>query len=302
VTTGAIVPPRHALARRRVPRQLQPDAIRLAYYNEIRLSVLAPMKQVVAEQIVPELPALANAAATVHDAIGARGGSYGDYVVKLVDRAARHFFAEFTNKKLADLARSFADRTSVFQRQQLSRQFAQTLGIDVVMAEPWLVPRLRAWATQNASLIKSVPQRYFAEIESRTLEGLRTGERAEDIAKTYAERYGVSESRAMLIARDQIGKLTGQLNKVRQQALGVESFTWRTVGDERVREEHEELEGRMFKWNDPPGEGIPGEPINCRCTAEPNIEDALAALTGVAEEDEPASSHYFGEAASPLSL
>ena len=130
----------------------------------------------------------------------------------------------------------------------------------------------------EGSLIKSVPQRYFGEIEARTLEALRNGERAEDIAADYVSRYGVSESRALLIARDQIGKLNGQLNRARQDALGVKRFTWRTVGDERVRDEHDELDGKVFDWDDPPGEGFPGDPINCRCGAEPILSDVYEAL------------------------
>ena len=296
-----IPPPRRARARR-VPLQLQPDAIRLSYFGAIRNTVLKRMQAIVLEQVVPELPALVAAASMVHDAVKPKWRSYADTTVRIIDRAARQFLAEFTNTKLRAIARIYADRTSAFQRQQISRQFAQSIGIDIAHAEPQLIPRLKAWSTENASLIKSVPKRYFAEIESRTLNALRTGERAEVIAKDYVDRFGVSESRAMLIARDQIGKLTGQLNRARQEALGVESFVWRTVGDERVREEHEELDGKEFKWSDPPGEGIPGDPVNCRCTAEPNVEDALSALTGASEAEEAAPDESLGEAASPLSL
>ncbi len=41
------------------------------------------------------------------------------------------------------------------------------------------------------------------------------------------------------------------------------------AGDERVRPSHEALDGTRQRWDDPPAEGHPGEPINCRCIAEP---------------------------------
>ncbi|MCC7305332.1 MAG: hypothetical protein IT558_03625 [Alphaproteobacteria bacterium] len=41
---------------------------------------------------------------------------------------------------------------------------------------------------------------------------------------------------------------------------------WRTVGDNRVRESHRDLEGTIRSWQDDPD---PGEEINCRCWAEP---------------------------------
>lgn len=259
----------------RLPRQLQPDGIRLSYFAAVR-GVLARAKQLVDVLLVPRLPELVDAAGMVHDAV--RSSNYATKVTEVIDGLAKDFFGEFTNKRLADLASTYGDRTSQFQRRELAKQFANALGIDITVSEPNLVPRLEAWAAQNASLIRSVNTKYFGEIESRTLEALRTGQRAEDIADDYAVRYGVSESRAMLIARDQIGKLNGQLNRARQDALGVKRFTWRSVGDERVRDEHEALDGKVFDWDDPPSEGEPGEPINCRCFGEPVLSDVYEAL------------------------
>ncbi len=90
-------------------------------------------------------------------------------------------------------------------------------------------------------------------------------------------QFGFGERRSKLIARDQVGKLYGQLNASRQKDIGVEKFTWRTVGDERVRDEHEALDGEVFSYDDPPEEGLPGEEVLCRCSAEPLFSDLLAA-------------------------
>jgi SPP1 gp7 family putative phage head morphogenesis protein len=108
---------------------------------------------------------------------------------------------------------------------------------------------------------------------------LRNGDRADEIADDLVDRYGVSESRAQLIARDQIGKLNGELNQVRQEELGVTDFIWRTERDNRVRPEHAALEGKQYTWaQGHPTEGIPGEPINCRCFPEPVLDEILAEL------------------------
>ena len=50
-------------------------------------------------------------------------------------------------------------------------------------------------------------------------------------------------------------------------------YIWRTVGDNRVREEHAALDGEVREWNDSPD---PGKEFNCRCWAEPiKIQDAI---------------------------
>ena len=64
---------------------------------------------------------------------------------------------------------------------------------------------------------------------------------------------------------------------MRQQAAGVNEYTWSTSRDERVRPMHAKLEGQRFAYDDPPettedGEtNNPGEDWQCRCIALPVI-------------------------------
>jgi SPP1 gp7 family putative phage head morphogenesis protein len=100
------------------------------------------------------------------------------------------------------------------------------------------------------------------------------------LAEEIYEHFGIAERHATLIARDQLSKYYGAVNKSRQENLGVGKFIWRTMNDERVRDAHSELEGREFSWNDLPvndrGEEIyPGSEIQCRCSAEPVLDDLL---------------------------
>ena len=60
-----------------------------------------------------------------------------------------------------------------------------------------------------------------------------------------------------------------------QQKLGITHYTWRTSQDERVRHEHVLRDGRRFAWDNPPDDGHPGQPIRCRCVAEPYTEHLM---------------------------
>ena len=99
-----------------------------------------------------------------------------------------------------------------------------------------------------------------------------------------SERTDVSDSRAKLIARDQVAKLNGELTKERQTDLGVTGYIWRTVGDERVRDEHADNDGQFFTWDSPPSTGAPGEDIQCRCWAEPVLPELAAFEASLLEE------------------
>jgi peptidoglycan hydrolase-like protein with peptidoglycan-binding domain len=50
-------------------------------------------------------------------------------------------------------------------------------------------------------------------------------------------------------------------------------YIWRTVGDDKVRENHAVLEGTTRDWEDSPD---PGDDINCRCWAEKVEEEGLS--------------------------
>lgn len=259
---------------KRVPRPLQPDAIRMEYFKAVRAAALAPARALVAKHLLPELARIVGAHADARldaEDLGA-----------IMDRVSREFYDEhLAPRELADLARTYAKRTSKFQKDQLQKQVRAALGVDVFAAEPHLVPAEQRFVTENVALIKTVPAKYFSDVETTVARGVREGRRAEDIAEDLVECAGVAEDRALLIARDQIGKYNGALNQERQEEMGVDQFVWRTVHDGRVREEHAALDGQTFPWDAPPSEGIPGEPVNCRCYAEPDF----SAILGDGQDD-----------------
>lgn len=168
------------------------------------------------------------------------------------------------------LAELFARRTATSQRIQLGRQVRAALGADVFFADRGLEALFEKFAVENAKLIEGVTMRGIDEVSRIVTRGVSAGDLHRDIAKEIAGRMTVGLRRARLIARDQVGKLYGQLNAQRQKQLGVEEFIWRTVRDARVRPEHRALENKRFPIDKGhPVEGLPGEPVLCRCFAEP---------------------------------
>lgn len=134
---------------------------------------------------------------------------------------------------------------------------------------------------RNIQLVTSAAQGYVEQVRAVLADPDNLGLRVEDLADELEERANVSQSRAELIARDQTLKLNGAITKHRQVAAGVERYTWSTSLDERVRPGHADLEGEMFSWDDPPDTGDgehchPGEDFQCRCIADPVIEEAAA--------------------------
>lgn len=257
-------------------KQLHPDGIKLRYYQELK-PMLKEMLRLAETAILPKLEQWEREAGTW------RMDSVGGEANKLVEDASKEFFREFTNSRLTRTANQIAHATSDFQREQLQKQVRSQVGVDLFKAEPWLAHDMEAFMAENVALIKSVPTRFFSEIETGVIRGVRQGLRPKAIADDFQDRFGVSESRAVLIAKDQVGKFFGQLNVKRQQDIGIEKGTWATMKDERVRPSHVEMEGVEFELNDPPEVDdenvLPGEAILCRCQTLPDFTGIVDALS-----------------------
>lgn len=273
----------HAARRRprrgRVAPQKQPDAIRRTYYETLQPFVDAAAERV-RRNLYPRGPEFAVEAARLHgDSL--RLDAPAAAASKIFADLSRDFFAEFTPERLAAVVRHFGVEISDFQKREIARQFKAVIGIDPFqLGEPWLNSRIETFVAENVSLIRTVPERMFADIEQTFMGELRAGTRWEDISAILEDRFGIADTNAERIARDQVGKFFGELNRARQQDVGVVDYIWRTARDNRVRDTHEVLEGEVFEWGGEgaPGVGHPGEDINCRCQGEPNLGPLIEAL------------------------
>jgi SPP1 gp7 family putative phage head morphogenesis protein len=262
-------------------RPRAPLAIESAYQKELR-RYAESSRQVLRQVLLPAIPKLAREAGI--DA--PRQDSYADSLAQIMAlvRATHQGLGDLPRPE--DLARRYASQVSVFGKQDLLRMVARSLSIDVFLEDRAVGADLVAFVRQNARLIQSIPDRYFDQVEESLLTGLRAGQRVEDLGDIIEDRFAVPAARAELIARDQVGKFTGQLAQLRQEELGIQEYTWRTAGDERVRGTpggkwphgmHFDLDGKVFRWDDPPVTNMrgernhPGGDIQCRCMAEPVI-------------------------------
>lgn len=261
----------------RLPRQLQPDAIRLEYFNAISAHLRA--------QQAP-LRAAAQDALTLLVEERRQQTLRGDRMdagraqraAQIIARAGVRAADAFAPRALHAVAEKFGKRTSDFNREQLDKQVRQAIGVPFSAVERPIRDLIPTFAKANVELVKTVPERYHDRLAKDVREAFESGMHPETLARRFVELDAMAESDARRIARDQIGKLNAQFNQERQESLGVVSYTWRTAKDNRVRDEHADREGQHFDWADPPEDGNPGEPIQCRCFPEPDFSQLIADL------------------------
>ena len=167
-----------------------------------------------------------------------------------------------------------------------------TLGIDIredYYLGDWYKEALDRWVDDNVNLIVTIPRDTLGRMEEIVYNGWTNGVTTKAITEQIQHAYGISKSHARLIARDQTAKLNGQIAQKQQTDAGIEEYIWSTSKDQRVRDSHRKLEGKRFKWSDPPivdertGRRChPGEDYQCRCCALPvfNYDTLNLPITG----------------------
>jgi len=248
-----------------------------AYYRAI-LPLVAALRRDMQKHILP----LVNRAVKESDAELTRDAIEDD-----ISEAFEKLKVKYNSPNILlpfmDSIKSAGLKTSKLHKTQTESQF-QSLGIDIFKESKSLSRLMRRFTSRNFDMIKSIPADVLAESEKIVTNGVATGLRNEVIAARLISESPPGEDatpgqirkakqRAAVIARDQVLTFSQQLSKARQQANGIESFIWRTVGDGRVRELHEPREGQEYTWKTGAsgGDPFPGSGVQCRCWSEPVI-------------------------------
>jgi len=202
---------------------------------------------------------------------------------------------DFINPKINETINEMkliGDEIAEFNLKQFQKVNNSVFGIDIFTDEPWLKDQLEIFSRQNAQLITSLPEQDLFQVAGIIERGLQEGTPQTTVAKYISKRFGITRRRANLIARDQTAKLNSSLTMLNQQEAGIETYRWQTSGDERVRNSHKIMDGKLCKWQDPTvyfNEGKkkwiprpktatqkhPGQDIQCRCNAIARMEDIL---------------------------
>src|SRR5271156_168296 len=179
----------------------------------------------------------------------------------------------------ADLARFFAKSTARngdVQLRAILKKAGFTVDLKITRA---FRDVMRATIAENVSLIKSIPEQFHTEVTGLVMRSVVAGRDLQQLTNALDSRYDITRKRAILIARDQNNKATGQIARARYIDLGIEQAVWlHSAGGKTPRPTHVKNSGKTYDvkrgWYDPKEKRriSPGELINCRCVAKPVVK------------------------------
>lgn len=139
------------------------------------------------------------------------------------------------------------------------------------------IERLSADYTENMKLwIQKFSEQEIEELRGIVESNAHEGYRFDRLIAKIEGRYGVAQSKAKFLARQETALFMSKFRQARFKEGGVTQYTWSTSHDERVRDDHKHLNGRVFSYSQPPvvdratgRRANPGEDFNCRCVDIP---------------------------------
>lgn len=196
-------------------------------------------------------------------------------------------FQQLFNDKALPLAEKMMKQSIVISKSNLHsslKQLSGGLSLKTSVVPKGMEDVSKALIAENVSLIKSIPQQYFKDITGAVMRSITTGNGLKDLVPEIQKYEGQTKRRAENLALDQTRKAYNSINKQKMQGIGVKQFEWiHSGGGQKPRESHLKMDGHIFDFENLEAQqaamgvpkedrGIPGQPINCRCTMLPVIK------------------------------
>lgn len=219
--------------------------------------------------ITPELlpPSITEAAA-----------QYQDAAVRLHD-ALRSKLDEVERGLSSLVAAHEVDSTVTITKmeQGFNSDYAKAIGKDEL--SPQARVRLEEDYSNNMKLwVQKFSAEEIRDLRDVVSKNAEQGYRFDHLVKKIQNRYDVSQTKAEFLARQETSLLVSKHREQRFGDVGITEYIWDTAGDADVRPSHKKLNGRKFKFAEPPvvdeatgRRANPGEDFSCRCAARPVI-------------------------------
>lgn len=177
-------------------------------------------------------------------------------------------------KSVNNFSRSFTLKSL---KKGLSKQEGTEKLADVIELPPVDDTDLEGIIHKNVELIKTAGKEYMSKIETLIQQNITEARTQKDLTDLLEKKTKAERSQARFWASDQLGKVYSELNRKNQKSAGFNKYIWRTQRDQRVRDSHIVMEGTVQDYDQAPiveGRPLhPGDDYNCRCYAEPVIDD-----------------------------
>lgn len=144
------------------------------------------------------------------------------------------------------------------------------------------IEKLKESYTENLGLyIQKWYDEQILRLRQKVSQNVQQGFRAENLIRDIQAEKKVSHNKAKFLAKQETSLMVSKYRELRYEEVGVTKYMWSTSHDSRVRDSHKHLQGKIFRFDQPPVTNLatgarnnPGEDFGCRCIATPILPGA----------------------------
>ena len=290
-------PPQRAAVTRQRPktlRAIRPNAgIEQAYRRRL---------EGITEQLHRSVMRFVIAGYRAHTPVLAQDASPAEWLRRIVSALRRRWTRKIEEAapKLAEYFAKSVEKRSTDALKKILKDSGIAVDFKLTAA---MRDILDATVQANVSLIRSIPEQYFTQIEGIVARGVTTGNDLKQITDDLQQQFGVTRRRAIIIAKHQTTAANSALTAERQRSIGVTRGVLRhSHGSKVPRKTHLDMDGKEFElakgfW-DPKavwvkGSGwkgkfvMPGELPGCLCYWSPVLPGLEDQFKNEAERESP---------------
>lgn len=186
---------------------------------------------------------------------------------------------------LTPQVRRWALKVETYIRERWSGAVLSATGVrlDTMLGPADMRATMETYIQWNVGLIKGVSDQARHRITNHVFAGLQNRTPAREVAKQIREAVAMSRRRSILIASDQLNKISNELADERSRDAGLTVWRWNHSGKKHPRLHH--LERNGFLYSDvaseqgkrvggvlvrkpPESTDLPGRPPWCGCVAQ----------------------------------
>lgn len=285
-----------------------PHGIEKKYYRELR-GFFKPLTDYVAKYISENLEPLLRGDSTEIRLDAIPGESFRKMIYNLENWLSVYMpdisnLPESSNNNIimAVLGET-ADEALAFGNKEFVKMLEKGINVNLPTSAPWWEDMKASWAEDNYTLITSNAKKYVEQINILTEQAIVNGMSPMKLKEAILKATeGLSVKHCKLLARDQMGKLNGQITQAQMEEVGLDLYVWSTSSDDRVRDSHAIMEGLLCRWDDAsvcsydngktwvarPSGAIdlhPGQDIQCRCVGLAFYPELVSEIEGITMED-----------------
>ncbi len=210
---------------------------------------------------------------TVNKFADAQIGNYAKVFLGLAKKAKSKLLNQFSNERINKLIAEIYGKIDKANSKSFYSSIETKLGVSQqeLLSTEGLREQINALKLESQQWLEKHRNDAIADYVNNALRNMTLGEGLDALINSHKSKMNEKKNQSKFVARQQLSTYNSLSTKLRADNVGIDSATWVTARDIRVRQSHIDRNGKEFKLDKGLYSSIdkkhilPGIDYGCRC-------------------------------------